>query len=158
WGVGGDTFACLSALQRFYDRAWFRLGDADLATHIYRTDRLRRGDSLTRVTAAIAARHRVRERILPMSDQAVRTHVEVHGAGSLPFQQYLVKRRGRGRVRRVRFAGIGAARPAPGVLSALRRADAIIVPPSNPIVSINPILALPGVRAALRNARARIAA
>ena len=158
WGVAGDTFACLEALRRFYDQAWFQLGDADLATHVYRTEQLRRGRSLTRVTAAITARHGVRERILPMSDQPVRTHVEVRGAGSLPFQEYLVKRRGRGRVRRVRFAGIGAARPAPGVLAALRRADAIILPPSNPIVSINPILALPGVRDALRGARARVAA
>ena len=156
WGVARDTFACLDSLQRYYTHAWFRLGDADLATHIFRTESLRRGHSLTKVTAAIAARHGLRARILPMSDQPVRTHVEVVGAGALPFQEYLVKRRGRGRVRRVRFAGIGAARPAPGVLAALRQADAVIIPPSNPIVSIDPILALPGVRPALR--RARVAA
>lgn len=158
WGIARDTFACLDSLQRFYAHAWFRLGDADLATHVFRTEQLRRGRSLSRVTADITAAHRLRARILPMSDQPVRTHVEVAGAGSLPFQEYLVKRRGRGRVRRVRFAGIGAARPAPGVLTALRRADAIIIPPSNPIVSIDPILALPGVRDTLRRARARIAA
>lgn len=158
WGIARDTFDCLEALQRFYAHAWFRLGDADLATHIFRTDQLRRGRSLSRVTADIATRHGLRQRILPMSDQPVRTHVEVAGAGSLPFQEYLVKRRGRGRVRRVRFAGIGRARPAPGVLAALRGAGAIIVPPSNPIVSIDPILALPGVRRTLRQARVRIAA
>ena len=158
WGIAGDTFDCLSALQRYYSNAWFRLGDGDLATHIFRTDALRRGRSLTRVTATIAARHGVRQRILPMSDQPVRTHIVVAGRGSLPFQDYLVKGRGRGRVRRVRFAGIRAARPAPGVLSALRRADAIILPPSNPIVSIQPILALPGVRDTLRRRRRRTAA
>ena len=119
---------------------------------------MRRGRSLSQVTAEIAARHGVRQHILPMSDQPVRTHVEVAGAGSLPFQEYLVKRRGRGRVRRVRFAGIGAARPAPGVLAALRSAAIVIVPPSNPIVSIDPILNLPGVRATLRRRRARVAA
>jgi LPPG:FO 2-phospho-L-lactate transferase len=158
WGIGGDTFACLESLQRFYTSAWFRLGDADLATHIFRSDALRRGRSLTAVTAAIAARHGVRQRVLPMSDQPVRTHVEVVGRGSLPFQDYLVKGRGRGRVRRVRFAGLRAARPAPGVLAALRGADAVILPPSNPIVSIQPILGLPGVRQMLRRTRARVAA
>jgi LPPG:FO 2-phospho-L-lactate transferase len=156
WGVAGDSFTCLDSLQRFYQHAWFRLGDRDLATHIFRTEQLQRGRSLSRVTADIVARHGVRQRILPMSDQPVRTHIEVAGAGSLPFQEYLVKRRGRGRVRRVRFAGVGAARPAPGVLTALRRADAIILPPSNPLVSIQPILALRGVRPLLR--RARVAA
>ena len=158
WGVAHDTFACLDSLRRFYTHAWFRLGDGDLVTHLFRTDQLRRGRSLSRVTAAIAARHGVRPRILPMSDQPVRTRVEVAGAGVLPFQEYLVKRGGRGRVRRVRFAGVGAAHPAPGVLTALRRADAIILPPSNPIVSIQPILALRGVRDALRRTRARVAA
>jgi LPPG:FO 2-phospho-L-lactate transferase len=93
-----------------------------------------------------------------MSDQPVRTRVTVAGVGSLPFQEYLVKRGGRGRVRGVRFAGVGTARPAPGVLAALRTADAIILPPSNPIVSIDPILALPSVRDVLRRRRARIAA
>jgi LPPG:FO 2-phospho-L-lactate transferase len=158
WGVAHDSFTCLAALQRFYPETWFRLGDGDLATHIYRTDELRRGHSLTRVTAAIAARLGVRYRVLPMSDQPVRTHVEVAGRGSLPFQDYLVKGRGQGRVRRVRFAGIGAARPAPGVLTALRGADAVILPPSNPIVSIHPILGLRGVRQTLRRTRAQVAA
>jgi LPPG:FO 2-phospho-L-lactate transferase len=157
WGVEGDTYACLGALRRFYDQSWFQLGDADLATHLFRSDRLRQGDSLSRVTGAIAERHGIRIRILPMSDDRVRTFIDVAGAGSLPFQEYLVKRRGGGVVRGVRFDGIDTARPAPGVLSALRRADAVILPPSNPIVSIDPILALPGVRTALRRRR-RVAA
>lgn len=158
WGVEGDTYACLSALRRFYDERWFLLGDADLATHIFRTDRLRQGDSLARVTSDIARRHGIRARILPMSNEPVRTIIGVVGVGSLPFQEYLVKRRGRGRVRTVRFDGIGSAKPAPGVLAALRGADAVILPPSNPIVSIDPILALRGVRSALRGRRHRVAA
>lgn len=158
WGIAGDRFVGLEALRRYYDQTWFQLGDADLATHIFRTDQLRRGRTLTAVTAEIARRHRLRIRLLPMSDDPVRTHVEVAGAGSLPFQDYLVKRRGRGRVQRIRFAGIGRARPAPGVLSALRSARQIILPPSNPFVSIGPILALPGVRTALRRRRGRVAA
>ncbi|MGH7786952.1 MAG: 2-phospho-L-lactate transferase CofD family protein, partial [Candidatus Binatia bacterium] len=158
WGVAHDTFHCLTALERFYSRTWFRLGDADLATHIFRTDAVRQGRSLSAITADIAARHGVRARILPMSDQPVRTIMELAGIGPMAFQDYLVKRRGRGRVQRVRFDGVEAARPARGVLGALRAADAIILPPSNPIVSIDPILALPGVRDALRRAHRRVAA
>ena len=158
WGLAGETFSCLHALQRFYAHGWFNLGDADLATHIYRTDALRGGASLSRVTARIAAQHGLTARILPMSDDRVRTMVEVAGAGTLPFQEYLVKRHGRGRVKAVRFAGITRARPARGVLNAINQADAIILPPSNPIVSIQPILGLPRLRAALRRTRARIVA
>lgn len=153
WGVEGDTHACLGALRRFYDERWFQLGDRDLATHIFRTDRLRQGDSLSQITSAITQRHGIRVRILPMSDDPVRTIIDIAGVGSLPFQEYLVKRRGRGRVRAVKFAGIRTAQPAPGVLSALRQADNVIIPPSNPIVSIHPILGLPGVRNALRQRR-----
>ena len=158
WGLADDRFTALGALGRYYADTWFQLGDRDLATHIYRTDELRRGRSLSRVTAAIAARHGVRQRLLPMSDQPVRTKVTLAGAGTIAFQDYLVHRRGRGRVRGVRYDGARTARPAPGVLAALRTADAVILPPSNPIVSIQPILALPGVRATLRRARARVVA
>lgn len=158
WGVAGDSFACLAALQRYYDQDWFRLGDADLATHVYRTDRLRRGVPLSKITSAIAQRHGLKARILPMSDDPVRTIVEVARRGSLPFQRYLVEGRGRGAVRDIRFSGIERARPAPGVLAALERAGAIVIPPSNPFVSIEPILALTGVRAVLRRKRKRVAA
>lgn len=158
WGVRGDRFDCLEALARFYHETWFRLGNADLATHLYRTDALRRGAALSQVTATIVARHGLRVTLLPMSDDPVRTVVELAGHGAVSFQQYLVKRRGRGRVQRVRFAGIERARPAPGVMRAIRSADWIIIPPSNPIVSIEPILNLAGVRAALRRSRARRAA
>lgn len=157
WGLAEDSFRTLEALGRYYPDTWFQLGDRDLATHIYRTDQLRRGRTLSQVTAAIAARHGVRQRLLPMSDQPVRTRITLAGVGTVAFQDYLVHRRGRGRVRAIRFAGARRARPAPGVLAALRAADAIILPPSNPFVSIGPILALPGVRDALRRHR-RVAA
>ncbi|MFN8643267.1 MAG: 2-phospho-L-lactate transferase CofD family protein, partial [Candidatus Binatia bacterium] len=157
WGLAEDGFATLQALGRYYADTWFQLGDRDLATHIFRTDQLRRGRTLTQVTTAIAARNGVRQRILPMSDQPVRTRVTLAEVGTIAFQDYLVHRRGRGRVRAIRYAGIGRARPAPGVLAALHRADAIVLPPSNPFVSIGPILAVPGVRDALRRHR-RVAA
>jgi LPPG:FO 2-phospho-L-lactate transferase len=158
WGMRADTFACLGGLRRFYETAWFRLGDADLATHIFRTDALRRGQTLTAVTAAVARAFGVRVSVLPMSDAPVRTVVEVAGRGALPFQQYLVRGRGRGRVTRITVRGVARARPAPGTLAAIRRAHFVILPPSNPLVSIGPILSLPGMRPALRAARARVAA
>jgi LPPG:FO 2-phospho-L-lactate transferase len=110
------------------------------------------------VTRQICEQLGVKQTVLPMTESPVRTFVEVAGAGRLPFQSYLVQRRGRGRVRHIRFAGLRHARPAPGVLSALRRAGHVIVPPSNPLVSIGPILALPGVRRTLRCSGARVAA
>lgn len=158
WGLAGDTFTCLEALGRYYDATWFQLGDRDLATHIFRTEALRAGRPLSAVTRTIAARQGVRQRLLPMSDDPVRTRITLAGRGTIAFQDYLVRGRGRGRVQAVRYAGARSARPAPGVLGALRSADAIILPPSNPLVSIGPILAVPGVRAALQRRRARVAA
>src|SRR5215470_15074900 len=158
WGLDGDSWECLAALGRFYDATWFRLGDRDLATHIYRTDALRRGERLTAVTAAIARAYGVRARVLPMSNTPVRTIVAVAGRGPLPFQQYLVRGRGRGRVTHIVARGAARAQPAPGVLTALRRARFIILPPSNPFVSIGPILSLHGVRQTVRRGRARVAA
>lgn len=158
WGIDRDTFRCLQALQGYYTDAWFQLGDRDLATHIYRTDRLRRGDSLTVITHAIAEAHGVRQRVLPMTDAAVRTFVRVAGHGTLPFQEYLVHRRGHGKVESIEPRGAKEARPATGVLEAIRQARYVILPPSNPFVSIGPILALRGVAATLRSTRARVAA
>jgi len=158
WGLAGDSTRCLEALQRYYDLGWFRLGDRDLATHIYRSERLRAGRTLSQVTDEIRRSFAVPSRILPMSDQPVRSVVDVAGVGRLAFQEYLVKRAARGRVRSITFAGAARARPAPGVVTALRRSDAVIIPPSNPLVSILPIVRLPGVRAALRKRRAHIAA
>jgi LPPG:FO 2-phospho-L-lactate transferase len=158
WGVDQDAFTCLHALGRFYAATWFRLGDVDLATHIFRTDALRRGATLTAVTRRIARAHGVRANILPMSDTRVRTFVEVAGQGPLPFQRYLVRGRGRGQVTRITLRGTRQAPPAPGALAAVQRATSLIIPPSNPLVSIGPILCLPGMRQALRSTRARVAA
>jgi LPPG:FO 2-phospho-L-lactate transferase len=158
WGLQGDTFRCLEALGRYYDENWFQLGDRDLATHLFRTEALRRGRSLTSVTRAVAGAFGLDCTILPMSDDPVRSRIEVEGQGMLKFQDYLVRRRARGVVRSVRLTGIGKARPAPGVLTALRRSDAIILPPSNPFVSILPILRIRGVRQAIADSGAPVAA
>jgi LPPG:FO 2-phospho-L-lactate transferase len=158
WGVRDDRFACLDGLGRFYDATWFRLGDRDLATHIFRTDALLRGTTLSSVTRTIARAHGLRATVLPMSNDAVRTFVTVAGKRPLPFQQYLVRGRGRGRVTHISLRGARAAQPAPGALRAIRDATFVIIPPSNPLVSIDPILALRGMRNALHTTNARIAA
>jgi len=157
WGIAGDTFDCLEALGRLGFPTWFQLGDRDLATHLARTHLLRAGWSLSRITSHLAARHGLGVRLLPMSDDRVRTFVHTT-RGRLPFQSYLVQHRARPRVRRIEIAGAGRARPAPGVLAALRTATAVIIAPSNPLVSIAPILAVPGVRTALARRRGRAAA
>jgi LPPG:FO 2-phospho-L-lactate transferase len=157
WGLRGDTFTCLAALGRLGMPVWFRLGDRDLATHVVRTARLRAGWPLSRVTLALAHAHGVAARLLPMTDDRVRTFVHT-ARGRLPFQEYLVRWRGRGSVRRIELAGARRARPAPGVLAALAASDAIVLAPSNPLVSIGPIVALPAIRRALRTRRAPAAA
>jgi LPPG:FO 2-phospho-L-lactate transferase len=153
WGIEDDTFYALSMLGRYGEETWFRLGDRDLATHILRTGELRKGRSLTEVTADLAGRLGVRPRILPMSDDPVRTIV-LTPEGELQFQEYFVKRRASDPVVGVRFEGIDRARPTPQVLSALREAEAVVICPSNPIVSIGPILSLPGFRETLQETRA----
>ena len=157
WGLPDETHRCLDALGRYFPETWFGLGDADLATHLFRTERLRRGEPLSRVTAEIARRWNVTTRVLPMSDDRVRTVVTTED-GVLPFQEYFVKRRAEGRVSAVTFRHVETARPAPGVCEAIAAADLIVLPPSNSIVSIGPILALPGVRETLRRAAAPVAA
>lgn len=157
WGLPDETFRCLNALGRYYPENWFGLGDADLATHLFRTQQLRQGKSLSEVTAAIARSWNIEATILPMSNNPVRTIVHTE-AGALPFQEYFVKGRGEGTVSNVELRGIETASPAPGVCEAIRSAHLVIFPPSNPIVSIGPILALPGVRSALRETKASIVA
>ncbi|MBI3248353.1 MAG: 2-phospho-L-lactate transferase [Deltaproteobacteria bacterium] len=158
WGLPEETFRCLSTLKRYYPSGtWFGLGDTDLATHLFRSDLLRRGKTLSEATTAIAQAWNVRTTILPMSNDPVRTIVHTE-AGALPFQEYFVKGRGEGQVRKVELRGIVTATAAPGVCEALLAAELIILPPSNPIVSIGPILALPGVRTALQNTAAPIVA
>ena len=138
-------------------QAWFALGDLDLGTHLLRTELLEQGRTLSEVTALVARRFatgaRIMPRLLPMSDDRVRTWIEAVDQGGpkldLPFQEYWVRRRGRDDVKHVRFEGIEDARPAPGVLAAIEEADAILLPPSNPVVSLGPILAVPGIRRAV---------
>ena len=158
WGLPEETFRCLSALKRYYSSGtWFGLGDADLATHLFRTDMLRTGKTLAEATAAVAYAWGVQAALLPMSNEQVRTIVHTE-AGPLPFQEYFVKGRGEGRVAKVELQGLESAKPAPGVCAAIRSADLLILPPSNPIVSIGPILSLPGVRDALRETSAPVVA
>lgn len=154
WGLRGDTFNTGRALDRLYGPGWFALGDADLATHIFRSDRLKAGLSLSATTAALCQALGVKVRVLPATDEPLRTRIQTP-YGELAFQDYLVRRRGRPRVRRVRFAGARNSRPAAGVIEAIDTADVVVVAPSNPFVSIAPILAVPTVRAALRRARSR---
>jgi LPPG:FO 2-phospho-L-lactate transferase len=158
WGRAGESFRALGELERFYGPAWFNLGDRDLATHLYRSERLHEGAALSEVTAEIAARFRIKARILPMSNERVHTHVKLKGRPALPFQEYFVRRRARGSVEAIELRGIEQARPAPGVLEALAGADAVIIAPSNPFVSIGPILGVRGVREALRAVRDRVVA
>ena len=153
WGVQGETFACLETLGGLGLPTWFRLGDRDLAVHIFRTERLRAGWPLSRVTAALARAQGVRATVLPMTDAAVRTMIYTP-AGRLAFQDYLVRRHGRDEVQRIEIRGAARARPAPGVLAALQRSTSIIIAPSNPLVSIGPMLAVPAIRHALRLRRA----
>jgi LPPG:FO 2-phospho-L-lactate transferase len=153
WGVAGDSFASLDMLGRYGADTWFRLGDRDFATHILRTQRLREGRTLTAITAELAAALGVGPRVLPMTDDSVATVVETP-AGNLAFQDYFVRRHQTDEVRGVRFAGIESAGIPAGVVAAIRSADLIVLCPSNPIVSIGPILAVPGMVERLRAAAA----
>jgi len=161
WGLAGDTFRTLEAYGRYGEATWFRLGDADLATHLYRTSRLREGATLTEVTAEITLAWEVKARLLPMSDDRVRTLIDVSAPDGGPpvtmrMQEWFVRERAEPPVAGVRFDGAAAARPGPAVLDVLGEADAVLLCPSNPVISIGPILALPGVRQALRARRDRV--
>jgi LPPG:FO 2-phospho-L-lactate transferase len=153
WGIEGDTWTALAMLERYGLPAWFRLGDRDLATHLARTGWLREGRRLTDVTAALAQALGVVPRVLPMSDAPVRTFVHT-ASGRLPFQDYFVRRGARDPVQRIELDGIEDAAPSPEVLDAIRRSTLIIVAPSNPLVSVGPILGLRGMEAALSDSAA----
>jgi LPPG:FO 2-phospho-L-lactate transferase len=154
WGIAGETFAASEMLARYGEETWFRLGDRDLATHIVRTRRLGKGERLTAIELDLQAALGVRARILPMADEPVRTQVRTD-EGWLDFQTYFVGRHQEPEVREVRFDGIEAAQATPEVVAAFEAAEAIVVAPSNPFVSVAPILGVPGVREALDAARAR---
>jgi LPPG:FO 2-phospho-L-lactate transferase len=157
WGVAGDTRQTLDAIARYGRDPWFLLGDQDFATHILRTERLRTGAPLSVVTAELAAALGVPSRIVPMTDDRVGTLLETP-AGTLEFQDYFVGRRQSDDVLGVSFAGIERATTQPDALAAIHAADAIVIAPSNPIVSVRPILATPGVGEALAAAAAPVVA
>ena len=155
WGRRDETFRATDELRAFGAAdAWFGLGDLDLATHVFRTDLLARGAPLSAVTARVAARFGVGARILPVTDDRVETRIDcVDADGGSPldlhFQEYWVRRRAVDPVKGVRYEGADRARPAPGVLEAIADAEVVLICPSNPVVSIGPILAVPGVRDAV---------
>jgi len=160
WGRRDETFRATEELRSFDpDQAWFNLGDLDLATHLFRSNLLRDGETLTGATAAVASRFGVVPRILPMSDDPVATRIAVVADGNeldLHFQEYWVRRGGRDEVKAVRYENAERSRPAPGVLEALSTADAIVLCPSNPIASLGPILAVPGIREAVAARRSDV--
>jgi LPPG:FO 2-phospho-L-lactate transferase len=149
WGVLHDTFNCLKSLRSFGSDEWFRLGDKDLATHLYRTELLKSGLSLSEVAAILCQRLGVKPRVLPMTNDEFETWIGTD-AGWMHFEEYYVRRGCRDEVTGVQFRGANNAHPAPGVLEALRDADLVIVAPSNPIVSIGTILSVHGIRETLR--------
>jgi len=158
WGLQDETWRVMEALERLGGESWFRLGDLDIATHLYRTQRLAEGATLSAVTAELAAADAVGLRVLPMSDDPVRTRVALRDGPEVAFQEYFVRRHHDVPVAAVRFDGADTAAPAPGVLAALADADVVVVCPSNPLVSIAPVLAVPGVEAALAARRDRVVA
>lgn len=157
WGVRDETYHCRERLRALGCETWFAVGDRDLATHVYRTHRMHLGDSLSDITAYLGRLNGIRIRILPMTDSPVPTMVHTD-EGTLAFQEYFVRRAFRPRVRGFTYEGVENASPAPGVLRTLRESDAIIVCPSNPFISIGPILAVPGMRDALRESPATVMA
>jgi len=157
WGFRGETFHALKRLAHYGRANWFNLGDRDIATHIHRTAMLAEGKTLSQAADSIRAALGVKSRILPMSDDPVPTIID-SSEGPLHFQEYLVKRRAEPVVRGIRFAGVESARPAPGVLEAIASADRIIICPSNPLISIGPILAVPQIRDQLRAHKEKVVA
>jgi LPPG:FO 2-phospho-L-lactate transferase len=155
WGLAGETFQCLAAMAAYGAETWFNLGDRDLATHLTRTAALRGGRPLSAVTARLAAGLGVTACLVPMSDDPVRTMIRTP-AGRLTFQEYFVREKALVEVIGVEYAGAAAAAPAPGVLDAIRDADLIVVCPSNPVTSVGPILAVPGIAEALGAAGAPV--
>jgi LPPG:FO 2-phospho-L-lactate transferase len=157
WGRRDETFRATEELSRFDPgQAWFNLGDLDLATHLYRTNLLRAGATLSEATTLVARRFGVRPPILPMSDDPVATRVSVMADGEeldMHFQEYWVKRRARDEVKAIRYDDVEAARPGPDVLKSIEAADLVVLCPSNPIASLRPILSVPGIGKAVADRR-----
>jgi LPPG:FO 2-phospho-L-lactate transferase len=157
WGVKGDTFFCLQAMEELGEPIWFHAGDRDLAVHLLRSKLLAQGKTLAEATAEIAAKLGVQARILPMCNSRVETRVDTP-IGELSFEEYFVQRWYQDPVKSVRFAGIESAEPAPGVIDAILSASVVLVAPSNPVTSIGPIITVPGITDALKNTRAAVIA
>jgi len=155
WGLRAETFRALKHLAAYGRPNWFNLGDRDLATHIHRTALLAEGKTLSQAADSIRKALGVKSRILPMSDDPVPTMIDSN-EGELHFQEYLVKRRTEPIVKGIRFAGAESAQPAPGVLEAIRESDRILICPSNPLISIGPILAVPQIRDQLRSHKQKV--
>lgn len=157
WGIANDTYYTMQQLTQYGNEDWFTLGDRDLATHIHRTNLLRQGKTFSEITADLCKHLGLTLRILPMSDQLIATHIQT-ARGLIHFEEYFVKYRSADEVQDVVFIGAETARPAPGVLDAIKQADAILIAPSNPIVSIGSILAVPGIHDALHEASGMVIA
>jgi LPPG:FO 2-phospho-L-lactate transferase len=157
WGVTGDTFLCLQAMGELGEPVWFHTGDRDLAVHLLRSKLLKQGKTLAEVTSEIATKMGVKARLLPMSNSRVETRVDTP-IGELSFEEYFVQRWYQDPVNSVRFAGVENAAPAPGVIDAIMTASAVLLAPSNPITSIGPILAVPGITEALKQTPAQVVA
>jgi LPPG:FO 2-phospho-L-lactate transferase len=157
WGLTGETFHALDQIARFGEPVWFNLGDRDLATHLHRTRLFREGRTLSEITRSIASALGVAARILPMSDQPVRTRI-LGPDGWLAFQEYFVREKAQLEARAVDYTGAAQAQPAPGVRESIASADAVLVCPSNPITSVGPILAVPGIVEALRSTAGTVVA
>jgi LPPG:FO 2-phospho-L-lactate transferase len=155
WGFRGDTFECQGILEHYGCETWFNLGDRDLATHIYRTEQLRGGKLLSEVTQDLVRRYKLQIRLLPATDNPLQTHVATK-SGRMHFEEYMVRRKTRPKVHQVIFEGAKSARPARHVVESIRTARGVIVSPSNPIVSIGAILAVPGIRSALQKTTAKV--
>ena len=155
WGIKEESFTVLEQLRRLGEPTWFKLGDKDIATHILRSRLFSEGFQLARIADELSARLGVAAKILPMSDERVETRVGTPD-GEISFQEYFVRERWSKHVTSIRFEGVERSRPAPGVLEAIHQASAVVVCPSNPVTSIGPILAVPGIRAALTDTRATV--
>src|SRR6266851_9697425 len=151
WGIRNDTYATMQQLARYGNEDWFKLGDRDLATHVHRTNLLRQGKTLSEVTEDLRKHFGLAMRILPMTNQPVATHIQTP-VGLLHFQEYMVKRHCADEVQDVVFVGANESQPAPGGIDTIKEAEAILIAPSNPIVSIGSILTVPGIHDALHEA------
>ncbi|WP_047154808.1 2-phospho-L-lactate transferase [Aneurinibacillus tyrosinisolvens] len=158
WGFKDETYSCQNVLSEVYSEdCWFNLGDKDLATHIYRTFLLKQNKSLSEITLKMCEEWKIPIQILPMANESVTTYIQTP-EGRFHFQEYLIKRGMSDQVLKIEFDGIENARPAPGILEAIDKSDVILIAPSNPLVSIHPILSVPGMKEAIRESNAKVVA